>query len=223
MQAVRWVAFCLSNSTTRTVVHFLPCARNMTAPYPVVCSLTLFGNSMPPRTVQLDGARVRQPDGVRLEDAFELLRGDRAGVYGLVVELAAQQRMDLSPSSCIIELVTADKSVRFRPARLEGGTGEQAALRVDDALLTTGLVMVNASGETQDVWLCPVGEEGSASGVHSVVPYSLREVSLAAEGDAGAGTGSIGIRYQGNQSQGLASFAVYRDAVTKRPVSVCAL
>ena len=119
IQSVRWIAFGISNSSTKTIVHFFPSEGGVSAPYPATCTLKIFGSKMQERKVVIEGARLSHPDGVRLEQAFPSLGEENIGNFGLEIEVATiQPRVDVSPSSCIIELVSKGYSTRYWPVRL---------------------------------------------------------------------------------------------------------
>jgi len=162
MQSVSWLAFVAHNTLSRTVVHFFPFSGSVSAPYATECRLTIFGVGISERSVTLDGARLGQPDGVRLEDAFpEVAVGGESRLLGLQIDLeSTQQRLDLSASACFIEFVRpgggAGGNLRYRPMRLmgePGGLGSRAAAEiapciiVADRFQTTSFVVVNRSAE----------------------------------------------------------------------------
>lgn len=104
----------------RTVLHFFPCAGNVTAPYATHCKLTIFGSAAGMKTAVLEGARLSQPDGLRLEDAFPALRDVAPAVVGLTIEIGTlQARVDLSSSMSVIEIQSGPYSTRFWPALVE--------------------------------------------------------------------------------------------------------
>ena len=88
---VKTALFCLSTSSIKTRVHFFPSAGASTSHQPITCVLSLFGKGIEKRSVMLDGGRLNQPDGVRLEDAFPSLRGEASGIFGLELQLSSQQ------------------------------------------------------------------------------------------------------------------------------------
>ena len=112
---VRTLVFCLSSATTKSRLHFFPAAGVSTGPYPIICKLTLFGKGVERKSVMLDGGRLGQPDGLRVEDAFPALRGDIAGMFGIEVELSCPQqtRLNLLSSQCWVELVSQQFSVQY--------------------------------------------------------------------------------------------------------------
>lgn len=114
---VRALAFCVSTSTIKSRVHFFPTAGVTSGPYSINCLLTLFGKGVERRTVMLDGGRLGQPDGIRLEDAFAALRGDASGLFGLEVRLSCSQgRVNLLSSQASIEVVSAQSAVLYAVA-----------------------------------------------------------------------------------------------------------
>ncbi|MCO6432300.1 MAG: hypothetical protein J5J00_15710 [Deltaproteobacteria bacterium] len=116
MQQVRWTAFGLSSAITKTVLHFFPSAVSTSAPYPVSVTLSVFSNEFPRKSLTIEGGRLGQPDGFRLEEAIPSLAEALPGFVGLQVELSTPQpRIDLSPSCCIIEFVSTAQSVKFSP------------------------------------------------------------------------------------------------------------
>lgn len=124
-QSVRWVGFCQSTAVTRTLVHFFPSAGNVTAPYAANCKLTVFGRGLTRRSLQIEGARLSHPDGLKIEDVFPEVRENTSSLYGIEIELSTgQQRVDMSASSSIFEIVTGGQSVKYLPA--QGGSNRIA-------------------------------------------------------------------------------------------------
>ena len=118
MQSTKWLGFGLTSAISRTCVHFFPAADSVTAPYPAGCSLAIFRDDMERRSVALEGGRLSNPDGVWIEDTFASLKNEITGLFGLEVEVSSvQQRLDLSGSGCVIEIVSQGFSTRFWPAR----------------------------------------------------------------------------------------------------------
>lgn len=123
MQTLSWLPFGVSSSITRTIVHFFPCADSVTAPYPANCALTLFGSGLQMRSVVLEGGRLSNPDGLRLEDAFPELKAESpaapsSGLFGLMVEISSPQpRLNLEGSGCIVEFSSRGYQNRYWPSR----------------------------------------------------------------------------------------------------------
>ena len=114
---VKTVMFCLSTSSIKTRVHFFPTAGSSTSHQPITCVLSLFGKGIEKRAVMLDGGRLNQPDGVRLEEAFPTLRSEASGIFGLEIQLSSQQgRVSLLESQAAIELVSPQSSLLYYSA-----------------------------------------------------------------------------------------------------------
>jgi hypothetical protein len=174
-------------------VHFFPFSGSVAAPYGTECRLTLFGSGVVERSVLLEGARLGQPDGLRLEDAFPEVGAHAEGaLLGLQIDLeSTQQRIDLSASGCFVEFLRpgggAAGALRFRPLRMTAessgvGTkdGEVAApcVVVADRFQTTSLVVVNRSAEPV-IPFVRRPEVGAASRQGGVNPASVALPSVA--------------------------------------------
>ncbi len=150
MQTVRWLGFCVSQSMSRSLLHFFPSCENASAPYPATCTLTLLAgegsgqnNAVQPHAIQrngpdargaqldaappvravvaLEGGRLGHPDGLRLEDAFPTLRTEVSGLFGIQVEISTPQpRLDVGSSGCVLEVISQSQPVRFVPKKLLG-------------------------------------------------------------------------------------------------------
>lgn len=251
---VTTVMFCISTSSIRTRVHFFPTAGASTGHHAVTCVLSLFGKGIERRSVALDGGRLNQPDGVRLEDAFPTLRGEASGVFGLQIHLSAPQgRVNLLSSQVAVEFVSPQGSILYRSAPFsldveEGGSPVAASLSarlsanqrrsfvgvgVQDSYLATSLVMINATEEiVRPSVYHGVGEEAESLAVGTISPLSAMEIPLEEAlfksatpheclwGLSRAEKVSIDPDSLAPQT---AYYLMYRDPVSKRPISVCAL
>lgn len=252
---VKTVMFCLSTSSIKTRVHFFPSAGSSTSHQPIACALTLFGKGIEKRSVMLDGGRLNQPDGVRLEDAFPSLRGEASGIFGLEIQLSsAQGRVNLSHSQAAVELVSSQSSLLYTSAPFvadaeasgqEVETGDviarlQAARRksfvgigMQDSFVATSLIMINSTQENvRPSIFHGVGEEAQSLPVGNIAPESAMEIPLDESlfkkssphqclwGLSRAEKISVG---SDSLSPNTAFYVMYRDPVSKRPVSVCAL
>ncbi|MEY4669868.1 MAG: hypothetical protein RL518_2567 [Pseudomonadota bacterium] len=253
--AVTTVMFCLSTSSIKTRVHFFPTAASTASHQPITCVLSLFGKGIEKRAVMLDGGRLNQPDGVRLEEAFPTLRNEASGIFGLQIQLSSQQgRVNLLSSQAAIELVSPQSSLLYYSApfvpdvaevvapEMEGdGAQRLAATRrrsfvgvgMQDAFLTTSLVMVNSTNETiRPSVFHGTGEEAQSLPVGNIAPESAMEIPLEESlfkkttpheclwGLSRAEKIAIG---PDSLTPHTAFYVMYRDPVSKRPVSVCAL
>lgn len=253
--AVKTVMFCLSTSSIKTRVHFFPTAGSTTSHQPITCILSLFGKGIEKRAVMLDGGRLNQPDGVRLEDAFPTLRNEASGIFGLEVQLSSQQgRVNLLQSQAAIELVSPQASILYYSAPFVADVSEVVApeptrditqrlaaarrrsfvgVGMQDAFVTTSLVMVNSTKETvRPSIFHGVGEEAQSLPVGNIAPESAMEIPLEESlfkkttpheclwGLSRAEKISVG---PDSLTPHTAFYVMYRDPVSKRPVSVCAL
>ncbi len=253
--AVKTVMFCLSTSSIKTRVHFFPTAGSTTSHQPITCVLSLFGKGIEKRAVMLDGGRLNQPDGVRLEDAFPTLRNEASGIFGLEVQLSSQQgRVNLLQSQAAIELVSPQASILYSSSPFVADVPEVAAagpsadimqrlvdarrrsfvgIGMQDSLVTTSLVMVNSTKETvRPSIFHGVGEEAQSLPVGNISPESAMEIPLEESlfkktspheclwGLSRAEKISVG---PDSLTPHTAFYVMYRDPVSKRPVSVCAL
>ncbi len=238
MQSITWRAFCVSNTYTKSVVHFFPFAANSTAPYAVNCTLSIFGNGLKRRSVTLEGARIGQPDGVRLDHVFEEIQQGISGLVGLDIELSAgQQRVDLSASSCVIELISGkNSSVRYY-ARQIGQAGSRSIkpmALLNDPTCTHSVVAINGSAAQVQPGFYLEGANTPAESESEVrielaemQPDSLSEISLKQSAgsiyrrlDQGEGVQRF---YSDELNSDLAVYALLRDANNNSPMSVYAL
>lgn len=189
MQSVKWLTFCVSDAICKTIVHFFPSAGVVTAPYPAECKLTLFGKDLETKSVVLDGARFGQPDGVRIEDAFPILRQERDSLAGLEIEISSSQpRVNLESSSCIIELAYKGSSSKFFPSRMDQNESPQfkqqnqhgTGIAIKDAFTSSSLVTVNFSDAILKPNICGLKEDGSSFEVQAerLVPFTVDESVL---------------------------------------------
>jgi len=243
-------AFFMTTSSVRSRVHFFPSAGSTAGHYPVACELTVFGKGIETRSVRLDGGRLNQPDGIRLEDAFPSLLTETSGLCGLQIRLETSQgRINLLNSRVVIEMVSPQFSLAFcaadcKPmqstpedqpgAAKETSLGEQlVGLAIQDHLCSSSLVAVHAGSELARPDLRHTLRDseaplhvGTVAG-HSVVEFPLDE-ALCRQGirhEALWGSTTIE-KFWGEMRGELADISWYllnRDPATKRPLSVCAL
>ena len=253
--AVKTVMFCLSTSSIKTRVHFFPTAGSTASHQPITCVLSLFGKGIEKRAVMLDGGRLNQPDGVRLEEAFPTLRNEASGIFGLEIQLSSQQgRVNLLSSQAAIELVSPQASIMYYSAPFVPDLEEVASpepqgdlpqrlaaarrrsfvgVGLQDAFVTTSLVMVNSTNETvRPAIFHGVGEEAQSLPVGNISPESAMEIPLEESlfkkttpheclwGLSRAEKISVG---PDSLTPHTAFYVMYRDPVSKRPISVCAL
>lgn len=230
--SVKWMTFGLSDALNSTLVHFFPSAGAITAPYPAHCTLSIFGRGLSPNQVVLDGARLSQPDGVRVEDAFSEIREQNINIFGIQIEIGSSQaKLNLSHSLCIIELSANGLATKFHPVRIEDplveGLRNFAAIK--DCFQQTSLISVNPTSEIFRPAVYSLRADGQTQelGMEGVLPGSAHEQFLPDSLFEGlkpqqcswglARVRSVLIKPVAEVSQ----YIVYRDPVTRRPMSVC--
>ncbi len=249
--SVRTLVFCLSTATIKSRVHFFPSAGSSGGHFPVSCILTLFGKGIEKRSVLLDGGRLNQPDGLRLEDAFPVLRGEVSGVFGLEIQLSCPQgRVNLLSSQAAVEFVSSSSSMMYGCAPFEPMTEEveeaplserlieqrvrpSAAVALQDTELSPSLVVVNASGEPLKPDLCHAASGGSKPlhvgtlSPETVIEVPLEESMFKESPQRSTIWGNTRVEKMVLPETARAAQASYyllfRDPTTKRPVSACAL
>ncbi len=242
-------AFCVMTSAIRSRVHFFPTAGTTAGHYPVSCRLSLFGKGIEYRSVLLDGGRLNQPDGIRLEDAFPSLANETSGMCGIEVSLECPQgRLDLRNSRVVIEMVSPDFSLQYgaAPFRINEECLQQdeasvagdvkrelLGIVVEDNSIVPSLIVVNPTSELLRPDLRYV-LKGSEAPLHlgtvapeSVVEFSLDETLCKNSFNHETLWGRAIIeKFWGtipDKSERLECYILYRDRQSKRPVSVCAL
>ncbi|MDC0358233.1 hypothetical protein OAO01_05395 [Oligoflexia bacterium] len=261
MQTISWITFGVSNAVAKTVVHFFPSAGNVSAPYPAHCKLSWFGQGSVSKTVTVDGPRLSQPDGVRLDAVFKDLDEGASGFIGVEIALSTvQPRIDLTSSACVVELASRAYSARFRPICLNRDTTQASGhgpgssgpgLALNDSYNTSSVVVVNRTANNLEPKLVSLRTEGVAASVKAesavalgsessgeitsdalggpvVPPYSVHEIKLGesffeAQAPKQCSWGLLRSRnvvLSEALPLGAACYMLYRNSVTKVPVSV---
>lgn len=248
MNAVKASFFCLSTPTVRSRIHFFPSAGSTGGHYPVSCQVTVFGKGIERRSVQLDGGRLNQPDGIRLEDAFPSLNLEATGMCGVEMHLVCQQgRVNLLRSRVVVEMVSpqfalaysADQFKSIERLESDGAIGDVQApavgvgIGIHDSSMSSSLVVINSGDETfrPDFFHAPASADApfpiGTVGPNSVVEFPLDETLCKTDNVRGALWGETRIEKLWSQSlrelDSVACYMLYRDPVTRRPLSVCAL
>lgn len=157
MKSVSWLAFLNPNRKAGTLIHFFPATPGSATPYPVDLSVSLFGRGVPKRTISLEGARLFNPDGVRIEDIFSLAEADDESTLALQIELQTNNaKSDISASQCLIELPSAEGGLIFAPHKsvltvnaqnsnelLENVGSEKVIMAMKDSQLCPSVLVVN--------------------------------------------------------------------------------
>jgi hypothetical protein len=206
--------------------------------------LRVFGRGIEGKTVQLDGGRVSQPDGLRIEDAFPNVLAEAAGPIGLEVILRASQgRLNLLSSQVYIESVSAQMnlvfpSAPFRPLENTAldASGDEVENTKRSGLVslaegqTASLVIINSGTEPVHPKLSSPGKRGgetislgTVSG-NTVFEFPLQELlSRQAECHrtlSGQLTAAPLICYMSENIAHVEVYVLYRDGDSKMPCSV---
>jgi hypothetical protein len=237
-QVVSWIGPCIASGLTKTVVHFFPAARGVASPYAVSCRLTLFGDGTERRSVVLEGARLNQPDGLFVEEAFpELLAmaGAGAGTAGLELELFTDQpRVDVGPSRCVFEYHSGLNVVRFNPVCVSLPRSEQLGAACFDNQISSSLVIVNRSKmSVLPNFSMEFRGQVVKVATEAVAGQSVAEFPLRWDGESGEhvrseqfqwGTGvAATLRSDEPLTGSCGAILMYRDVQTKQPLSAVPL
>ncbi len=237
-QTVSWVGPCVASGLTRTVIHFFPAARGVASPYAVSCRLTLFGEGAERRSVVLEGARLNQPDGLFVEEAFpelaQMTGASGTGSAGLELELFTDQpRVDVGPSRCVFEYHSGLNVVRFNPVCISVSRSHQQGAACLDNQVSTSLIVINRSKmpihpsfsiEFRNT-TAPIPTETVAG--QSVAEFALdwkHVASVIGSEQFQWGSGLAATVRADEPLQGACgALLMYRDVQTKQPLSVIAL
>lgn len=223
---MRFYTFIPSHTLLRSVLHFFPSTERIAAPYPVSCKITFFQERSVIRSLALDGLRLSQPDGVKIEDLLTGAEGESLhGIIGVEVELDTKGRnTDLSLSDCIVEIECQEYSVQYR-AIPQRGKGTGVTLPCDVAgggEHHASFVFINSSEEERRVSyrLLP-GEESEDAGNEIVLaPRQVLERSALIQNEEQARL--IGFD-EGALPDSVFGYMMYRDVKSNLPLSVCQL
>jgi hypothetical protein len=242
--------FFMTTNSIRSRVHFFGSAGTTAGHYPVGCELTVFGKGIEKRSVRLDGGRLNQPDGIRLEDAFPSLATETSGVCGLEVRLDCPQgRINLLNSRVVVEMVSPQVSLSYMaaPCKADLVEGEEAqsmaappilpsipvAVAMHDRVCSPSLIIVNGGPELLRPDVRHVQRDGEAPlhlgtvAAESVVEFPLDD-ALCKQGlvhEALWGDAVVEKLWGARNADDSATtwYMLYRDPVHKRPISVCAI
>jgi hypothetical protein len=247
VNGVKTCLFCLSTPTVKSRVHFFPSAGSVGGHYPVQCQLTIFGKGIEHRSVQLDGGRLNQPDGIRLEDAFPALNRETTGVCGVEMRLMCPQgRVNLLTSRVVIEMISpqfalAYSAARFRPVEridkssieVEPRVEEAIGIGLSDGSTSSSLVVVNSGDESFRADFSHSGPIGDAPfpigtvGPGSVVEFPLDDTLCKNSVVRQSLWGDARVEKLWSDTlprlDSVVCYMLYRDPVSRRPLSVCSL
>jgi hypothetical protein len=231
---MRWISFAQADSMSRSVIHLLPATRGGMAAQPVSCVIELFGDRPDSTEVAIDGMRLNQPDGIRLEEAFPRLREGGNSLVGIAVNLdSAQQKGDLSSSICELEVISRNKSVRFKMALRKDNSVERSTIPIiSDTFTQTSLILTNQGSQYIEVQLAPQANLDNLNSQPltniSIAPFSVSEYNLGSMFLLGSapfncqwGETRLATTFLiGQLPPEVAAFIVYRENSSKRIQSV---
>lgn len=229
-RSMRWVGPVVANALTHTVVHIFPSGGPVTAPYPCSTRLTLFGNDIDRKSLVIDGARLSQPDGIDLREAFPILQQGSGSLYGLEVEVnTTQPRIDLQCSRCVFEFVNKDSSVRFFPAaEIDRAGSPLRSAFIEDTKSATSFVVINRGATAVEAAGLVLSPANFLQMPEQLTPASIREIPVAnrsalqpiESSKDELAAGAVEVRAA---SPELFCYLMVRDSTTRRPVSMVAL
>lgn len=231
MTSCRWIAFALTDALSKTIVHFFPASGAAIIPYPAECKISIFSSNLERRSVILEGGRLGQPDGVRLEDAFPEIADGGIVLAGIEIELSTNQpKVDLSGSACIVEIALKGQSVRFQAKRADIKTGSvlegRPGILLQDDRSVTSLVAVNGNSSELNQNLKKVVGADSQVKDWSVMldSDSIVEIPLATDSAKDVLSANLASAvYTEKIPENAAFYLLYRDALTRQPQAVSVL
>jgi len=236
MQTVQWITFGLAQNLAQTSLHLVPAAAGISAPYPVVTRVSCFRGGECQKSLTVEGLRLQQPDCIVVDELFPFLKEQPVGFYGIEITLGcAQPRVDLSRSSCFMEIRHKSTVLQFRPAitgkaESNGSTEKSTGLVIKDSYLNSSIVFVNGTEQQ----FSPALIQGDVDSTHSVftveavAPLSVLEIP-AKEGSVerlkarqfGWGMSRMtSVTLSEQLPSGAGCYLMYRDAVSQFPISV---
>lgn len=230
----------------------MPAVSASTAPNDLLCTFSVFGRGIEPKKIALDGAKAGQPDGIRLEDAFPILRAESSfGIIGGQVEISSgHTRINLLSSQVAIEVAAPNYSVIYNAEKFslpEQGESDEKTLEQPlfsskketpsfiallDGIFSTSLIMVNSTSAEYrpDIWrMLENNKKPIQLGTllpHTVLEVSLDELIFKDSKTHVAGLQSIkaeGVHFSENIPPGIAIYVLYREVGTRRPMTVVSI
>lgn len=220
-----WIGFSPTQQFTRCNIHFLPIVFGSATLPQVQCRIALFCGSHSPTVVDIDGAKIGHPDGVRLDALFNPLSTPTSGFVGVSISLLLEQtRFDLRGSDVVFELAQNDTTVRFRPRCLSPQQQASSCWQYKDGHAIASLLIVN---HTEAERTCNLATRKA-----TLAPFEVQEVpldnyttpTLTAPLETSWGTlrGSL-ISNLDESRNGLNFFQLWRDPESRRLISVITL
>ena len=220
-----WIGFSPTQQFTRCNVHFLPIVFGSATLPQVQCRIALFCAAQPPNIIEIDGAKIGHPDGLRLDAVFNPLPAPASGFVGVSVSLMLEQtRFDLRGSDVVFELAQNDNTVKFRPRCLSAAPQASTCWQYRDGHAVASLLVVNHTESerscnltTQKVTLAPFETQE--------VPldnYTTPTLTPPLETSWGTLRASL-ISNLDESRSGLNFFQLWRDPESRRLISVITL
>ena len=234
MATMRWISFAQSDSLHRSLVHILPTTRGGIAAQPVACVLQLFADRPDVTEISIDGMRLNQPDGIRLDEAFPRLREGGNSLVGISIVLeSVQQKGDLRNSECAVEIVSRGRSIQFPMIACSDQAGmPRPLMAINDSLTQSSVIFVNQGTSYAEVRLAHSTDSNGLAMCVSLTPHSVSEYVLKPQGASlgdnsyNCGWGTVQVSRMSlvePLSADVAGFCVYREASSKKIQSVVPL
>ncbi len=235
MKKVKWLFFGLVGTVTDTLVHFYPQDHLTGAPYDLTAKFTIFGEGFDSISVILDGAKINQPNGIKLRDAFSTLNTNNVGgFFGVEVILeSTKYNASLENSECVVELLTSGSIIKYRPAStfddsLESDQ-EHSSLFFDDRFNSTSLVFVNKSKKKVNFNLASIGNDSKEMSVNldsnSVREYALERKDFSPGFQQMTSWGELYLSpfCLSEMPEDVTCYNLYRDKASNQPISISSL
>lgn len=220
-----WIGFSPTQQFTRCNVHFLPIVSGSASLPHLQCRIAMFCGAQAPTIVEIDGAKIGYPDGLRLDAVFNPMPTPTSGFVGVSISLMIEQtRFDLRGSDVVFELIQNDNALKYRPRCLSAPPQSSACWQFKDGHASASLLVVN---HTDTEKTCNFSNKKV-----TLAPYEVQEMaldnyaaaSLAPAVDTSWGTlrGSL-ISNLDESRSGLNFFQLWRDPESRRLISVTTL
>lgn len=120
---ITWIGFATLGSINSTALHFMPLAGSNISPVEVNCRIKLFGLATSPLSIECDGLRVAEPNGIQLNSIFPEAKPKHGEFCAFQLELYSNSKdLDLKTSECIVEMQSSHGTLSYRPQTKEKST-----------------------------------------------------------------------------------------------------
>lgn len=221
MYTSRWLGFGTSSTVSKTLLHFFPSSIQVTAPYPIQTKIEVFSSDFGRNSICLDGPRLHQPDGVKLEAAFPILL-ETHGIYGIYAEFnASSQKIDISSSQCFFEQVTTMGRTLFQGVQISESIKRGDYFLIKDTDTLPSILIVNNGSKSFSY--AGINNDESIVSAGSVSEITVQDSFYDNGFESITNKGISVIQRLSSMSFGVEDVAVFileRDISTKRIVSV---